>query len=424
MVDLRALNGRNNGSQHPASANEFTAIRSQDTSQPVLSAQSIPAQKAATPGDNATAPEKAVRAQTIKFNFRRRRQLRYQAFRAEWTGAEDWWLWWLRQRKKYPNGFEEFFVNNVPLFGNTIYKWIKPRISSDLTRQLEGLIDSKGEPFLIIRGVFSGKFLQASLTRTRNDDPQKADPEKSAALLQKRRYDLVASALIAATKTDMRRKLEQDTPYRDYFTEVSAEINQFGDGTDMHLRYRTATPELPPATKGLNTAARVIVFACIENPIADPIYLIRAEDVISKIPTEKKARLCEPNFNIFDKWTDEIDMHAGAGSNKCILHDGTDWLSFDPNRVCPAKIDAIHNATMRALLDSIQEVAETSARKIVLRRGDALIVDNYRALTRRQQHGYASFFNNPTWMRSRPPIRWLRVYYGFPRSRIKDTVRD
>ena len=108
-------------------------------------------------------------------------------------------------------------------------------------------------------------------------------------------------------------------------------------------------------------------------------------------------------------------MQPGPGNNKSILHRGTDWLSFDPNRMCPANIDTIHNSVMGALLQSIQKVATTSARKIVLRRGDALIVDNYRALTRRQEHGYPSFVVNP-WMRSRPPIRWLRVYYGFPRS--------
>ena len=71
----------------------------------------------------------------------------------------------------------------------------------------------------------------------------------------------------------------------------------------MHLRYRTATPELPPATAGLNTAARIIVFACIENPIADPIYLIRADEVINEMPAEKKNLLYEPNFDIFDRWT-------------------------------------------------------------------------------------------------------------------------
>ena len=60
--------------------------------------------------------------------------------------------------------------------------------------------------------------------------------EKAEALLEKGRYDLVASALIAATKTELRRKLDTHTPYRDYITEVSAEINQFDDRPDMHLR--------------------------------------------------------------------------------------------------------------------------------------------------------------------------------------------
>ena len=66
---------------------------------------------------------------------------------------------------------------------------------------------------------------------------------------------------------------------------------------------------------------------------------------------------------------------------------------------------------------SIQQIAATSARPIVLRRGDALLVDNYRALTRRQEHGYAYIVFKPFMRkRRRPPIRWLRTYYGFPKK--------
>jgi hypothetical protein len=426
MVDLRELDGRDDESQHPDSANGALAIRGQESSNPVLSAQSIPAQTAVTPGDSATAAkraaEKAVRAQTFKFSLWLRTQLRYEAWRAKQTGAQSRLLWWLlpmkydRRSAQGPdpasrrlNGFEEYFANNASLFGDSIYDGIKPRISSLLAERLGSLINSDGEPFLIIRGVFSRRFLQASLTRIQKDNPEKAE-----ALLEK--DHLVAAALIAATKTSLRRKLDAHTPYRDYFTEVSAEINQFDDRPDMHLRYRTASPELPPAPAGLNTAARIIVFACIENPIADPIYLIRADEVIRAMPAEKRDLLYQPDFDIFDRWTRDIRMQPGPGDNKSILHRGTDWLSFDPNRVCPANIDAIHNSAIGALLESIRTVAAKSARKIVLRRGDALIVDNYRALTRRQEHGYASFVVKSLWMRG-PPIRWLRAYYGFPRSR-------
>ena len=142
---------------------------------------------------------------------------------------------------------------------------------------------------------------------------------------------------------------------------------------------------------GLNTAARIIVFTCIENPIADPIYLIRADEVINEMPADKKI-FCMNRTSI-----SSIDgpltyaCNSEPGNNKSILHRGTDWLSFDPSRVCPANIDTLHNSVMGALLRASEKVASTSARKIVLRRGDALIVDNYRALTRRQQHGYPSF---------------------------------
>jgi hypothetical protein len=252
--------GRNNGSQHPASGNGFIATSDHDASHLVPPAQSTPAQTAAAGEEDAADAEKAVRAQTIKFGFWRRGWLRYVAWWAKNTGGEFRLFWWFRPKKFGRKSFKEYFTNNASLFGDLIYEEIRP---SALTQRLEALISSHEEPFLIVRGVFSRRFLQASLTRTQNDDGE--EPER---LLEKRRYDLVASALIAATKTALRRKLEQDTPHRDYLTEVSAEINQFVDGKDMHLRHRTATPELPPANEGLNTAARIIVFACIENPIA------------------------------------------------------------------------------------------------------------------------------------------------------------
>jgi hypothetical protein len=379
----------------------------------VLSPQSDPAPTAVTSNDNPIvtkkaakkAAEKAVRDQTVKFGFWLRREMRYEAWRSKQTGGDPRLFWWFREPRTFAGmSFEAYFPSNAYLFGDMVCEGLRPYIPH-LTLRLQSLIDSE-EPFLVIRGVFSRRFLKGNLL--------KYDSEEAKRLLEKRHYDLVASALIAATKTQMRLKADTDTPYRDYFTEVSAEINQFDDRPDMHLRWRTATPELPPDTAGPNTAARIIVFACIENPIADPIYVIRAEDVIREMSAENKGLLYEQNFDIFNRWTSDILMQQGPGSNKRILHPKTDWLSFDPNKVCPAKMDAIHNAALGALLESIRKVAATKARKIILRRGDALIVHNYRALTRRQEHGYSSFFNNPGWMRGTPPIRWLRVYYGFP----------
>jgi hypothetical protein len=421
--DLREVDERTNGGHHVVSARASVTPSSQDASQSSSTPQNPTAQAASTPENNATAAKKAVRAATIEFNMWQRywlrRRLRYGAWRAKQNGAGDRLLWWLWPKKYGHNGFEEYFTKNASDFGDTIYGEIKPRISSRLTQRLEGFIDGDGEPFLIIRGVFSRRFLQVSLTKVLKDDPEEAE-----ALLEKRRYNLVASALIAATKTELRRKLDQGNAYRDFITETSAEINQFVDGTDMHVRYRTATPEIPPATRGLNTAARIIVFACIENPIADPIYLIRVDHVIDGLSDRNKNLLREPGFIIFDKWnTPQLSMQYVPNSNKRVLHYGPskiDWLSFDPNRICPANMDTSHNSAIGALMESIQKVAATSARKIVLRRGDALIVDNYRALTRRQERGYEYLVIRPPWMGSKPPTRWLRAYYGFPPSRTEE----
>jgi hypothetical protein len=464
MIDSYAIDGKTNGGQHPASAGGFVTPSSQDASHPTSTVQNPTAQAVSTPEDSATAAEKAVRAATVELNvwqrFWVRFRLRLAAWHAKRTGPETWSprerfvflvyfvaclpislplyllyvLYLMFTHRSYPDDdYEAFFNLNAFSFGSKI----KRHIPSRLKRRLKGVIDGRGEPFLVVRGVFSRRFPQASLIRKLEDDDdpdlkfpnRKKVGDRVTALLEKGHYNLVASALIAATETELRRKLDKDAPYRDYLTETTAEINQFIDGTDMHLRYRTATPEMPPVIGGENTAARIIVFACIENPIADPIYLIRVDDVIDELSardekssTRNKNLLREQGFSIFDKWNaPQLSMQPGPNPNACILHDGpseTDWLSFDPNRICPATMDAVHNSAIGALMESIQKVAATRARKIVLRRGDALIVDNYRALTRRQQHGYEYFVVNPPWMRNRPPIRWLRVYYGFPKKKM------
>ena len=204
--------------------------------------------------------------------------------------------------------------------------------------------------------------------------------------------NVAASGLIAATKTILRRKLDTDTPYHDYFTEVSTENNRFDDRRDMHLHYRTATPKLPPGIAGLNTAARIIVFTCIENPLADPIYLIRADDVIGAIPPDKRNSFCMSQISI-----SSIDgpLTATCNSSRVVTSAfctaGPIGYHSTRSRIWSDNTDALHNSAIGTLSESIRKVAATSARKIVLRRGDALIVDNYRALTSRREQSFVSY---------------------------------
>jgi hypothetical protein len=396
----------------------------------------------------AVTPEEAVRDATVDFNFwlrfllryLQRRRLRFRAWYAKETGERDWYKFpkWVKfflffpwlitlllrlviRRSYGPDGFEKKSYNaNAHIFGEKIKKFLP----ASLKDRLEEFAKGGGEPFLIVRGVFSRRYPQLlSLARRLDSDPndrsRKIVGEAANKLLEERRYNLIASALIAAADAKHCRKLEKHPVYRDFITDIASEKNQFVEGRDMHLRYRTATPENAPAASGSGKAARVVLFACIENPIAAPIYLIRADKVVSQLSEKVRSLLLDANFNFFDNWDPDTFVRERQ-KQKRILYDGPSesdpWLSFDANRLDTTytKTTPAHLSAVVELMESIRKTAATDAREIVLRRGDALIVDNYRALTCRQEHGYANLVFKPTAF-GRPRIRWLRVYYGFPK---------
>jgi hypothetical protein len=346
------------------------------------------------------------------------------------------WRW------HYPGSFGDHFKKNSVALGVKLDKW--PWFPAALTGQ-EGALEhflGEEEPFLIIKGALLKRHPLPNLVKSLREGTDAAARKRFLA-----HVSLIVAGLIAATHTELRykeasRKKHGLHIYQDFFTGEGQEKNRFSDGDrstsdvgvdghgsgrDLHMRYRTATPERPLAnTGGISKAARIIVFACIENPISDPIYLIKARDVVSKIKEDTKRHLSDEAFVFFDFWDIETIDRGDLGSSKKILYDGDPgqwWLSFDPNRFVSrnsdnVKIDGRHLAAVGDLMKCIEETAEDgSARKIVLERGDILIVDNYRALTRRQEHGYVYFYlNAKNFMRRHkvPPVRWLRMFYGFP----------
>ena len=424
MIDFCSIDEKSDADQQSASVRGVARADSQDASQPTTAVQNVPAQTGAAPAqsENIT-PEEAVRAATIDFNILKRywvrRQLRYWAWYAKRTRAGEQSL--LLSWDHGPDEFEGYFRTNAFRFGQKIDK----HVPSSLKQRLEGFVSGSGEPFLIIRGVFS-RTTPPRFAKTLDDDPK--DPprkivgETAKRLLYKGHFNLIASALVAAAGAKLRPKLSTDPVYRDFFTDIGAEKNQFGDGSDMHLRYRTATPEKTPMANGDNeaAAARVLLFACIENPIADPIYLIRADQVVSRLSDKHRNRLQETRFFFFDNWASDTIEHNKLSKMKRILYDGSSktdpWVSFDSNRFAPKDEEGTteHRSAVSALMASIRQVAAESERKIVLHQGDALIVDNYRALTRRHEHGHVCLDFRPL-LFFRPPVRWLRVYYGFPK---------
>ena len=374
----------------------------------------------------AVTPDEVVDTQAIDFGFWlriwqrywQRRWLRFWAWYSKRTRAGERWL--LLSWDSGQDEFKRYFNENACRFGENL----KKHVPKKLERRLEEFIDGGGEPFLIIRGVFSRRYPQLSLTAALESDPanplRKIAEKRAERLLDKKRFNLIASGLIAATGTELRFKQPTQNVYRDYITSVETEKNQFVEGGDLSLYYRTATPEQPPErTGGAGMAARVILFACVENPIADPIYLIRADEVVARLSDEERKLLKDDSYYFFDNWNPKSLVTARINKAKHVLYNehvaAEPWLSFDPNRLWAEfdKTTAAHRLAIVALMESIRHVGASSARKIVLNRGDALIVDNYRALTCRHERGH--FYFDP-WPLGRPRLRWLRVYYGFPKQ--------
>ena len=373
----------------------------------------------------AAAPDDIVRAATIDFPFwtriwRRywqRRWLRFWAWYTKRTRAGERWL--IFNGDSHHHEFNAYFNENAYRFGDELHK----HFPNDLRRRLEGFTEDGGEPFLIVKGVFSRRLPQKSFAKALERDPanplRKIVGKNAEKLLGEHRINLIAAGLVAATGAELRYKQPGQKAYRDYITSVDMEKTQFVEGGDIPLYYRSATPEqIPSKTGGAGRAARINLFACIENPIADPVYLIRADDVVSRLTETERRLLSEDSYYFFDFWN--LDKLAPGRINlvKHILYDGNTpdkpWLSFDPNRLWPSydKTTAAHREALVALMASIQHVGAHNARKIVLQRGDALIVDNYRALICRRERQH--FYFDP-WPIGRPQLRWLRAYYGFPR---------
>jgi len=400
----------------------------QQSYEPVGPAQAAVAESgsAAPPDAQPAGPADVIAAQTIDFDFWQRawkrywqrRKLRFWAWFARSTRAGERLLLfsWSNSHKD----FNRFFVANSYRFGEKL----GAHVHGDLKDHLGKFLEGDGEPFLIVKGIFSRKFPQLSLARKLKMDPTNPScrvvGEEAEKLLDKRRYNLIAAGLIAATGTELRFKQPGQLVYRDYITTPKTEKNQFVEGGDLTLYYRTATPEqAPDVSGGAGKAARVILFACIENPIADPIYLIRADEVISRLTSEQRRLLSDDTFFFFDNWNPQSLGPARINKAKHILYAGSTpeevpWLSFDPNRIWTEydRTTPAHRQALVALMAKIRQVGIDSARKIVLQRGDALLVDNYRALTRRYEHGYHNLHFYPPYG---PLLRWLRVFYGFPR---------
>jgi hypothetical protein len=347
----------------------------------------------------------------------RRMRLAVRSWHARWTGAEEGRVW----RRNYSGGFARYFTENACDFGDFV---ANGAIDGALGRALEEL--GKGatrEPYLVLRRAFPRRLLPIGFTARfsppsgrRTLAPADREPQRLRAFIRKGRFDIVAAALIAAAGAELRKKNQTDPQvFQDFFTDADGAITRFRETRDMWQRFRQATPEFAPDDeRPEQISARILLIACAENTIEDPIYVLPAARVLAGLDADTLNALREKQFEFVDGWT--WDMTVLRGNRKRIVGGAGDnpenwWLSFDPNRI-NERFESTSPAGLQAVGRLMQQIDRVSkdATPIVLRRGDAVIIDNYRALVRRKERDWYAI----TW--PWPPVRWLRVYYGFPRS--------
>ncbi|MGF1544643.1 MAG: hypothetical protein ACFB00_09115 [Parvularculaceae bacterium] len=266
-------------------------------------------------------------------------------------------------------------------------------------------------------------------------------------------------------------ELRDETPdgerwRRHYYSEKNAQLSALKDSHDVHLRFRTGTPHLRwpsdrPSSR--NEVALYRTFVCVENPVRQPLFVIAVRDVIERIPlvvsrffedcagdteeavarrrettTDVVFKLVDTELEMFDKWdlrTLNYDGEAATKREAVLRATGVeltrsviesnadnlhtfDWrLRWDPNytnwiELAQEKERAIGRA-FAVLIEAVRLAAAEEAAPIVLRRGDALVVDNTRSLVGRREVQGVDWWRQTLCL----PEEWfLHGYYGFRRS--------
>jgi len=209
------------------------------------------------------------------------------------------------------------------------------------------------------------------------------------------------------------------------------------DGSDMALRFHQSTVEfqLPVenATQGPgHESCRYKIYIGVKNRRRIPVDLIPVREVVANIhpddETKRAGVLHELKQAQFRKqaptWdvTERAEAVTGEILKEVAGPDGEpDWyMCFDPERVrVPdgGKVEA-HNAVrqLRAALIRCRK----NAVRIIIERGDVLVIDNQRAFVSRREYYPQTFGDILRLVFFRRP-RWLRLYYAFRAPKTKDS---
>lgn len=381
-----------------------------------------------------------IKDKSVRMRSSERVKIRKQATAALRThaGHDTNWMIFFPQRRLWPFRSRERQAHVIREFEKnpeTVSEFMAERMNgydslvSKITKVFE---DENSYPFAIVKNLYPSCIFPWSFTRrTSNREESHLYDEW---YLRDFVYEFVSSGLIKMTgKAVHRCKEPGEPPWREYMTSSNEEINVRSDGYDLPLRFRQATTDLKMTgesddVKEPDVAARVVIFACVENPINDPIYLLPTSEVFNELTDEDIESLAKYSFSFFDRLKDNLKQHNVVPNQRIAFPKGSpnsNWLSFDLNRM-DLETNAINEQrqALKNLVDAIERLdkgkktretednwAESRAIPVFLRRGDALVIDNYRMLFRRREQTYKQF-NRLLW--NRPAKRWLRVYYGFP----------
>ncbi len=375
--------------------------------------------------------------------------------------------YWLRSDPRWIAGkAEELFG------GRTIEKALPAKVRAPLER----LRDQGAEdPVLILRSLLERKYKAlyiASWFRSpRDDEPRGGAGASYFALAREYRNAIKVSMLLDVLGADLRGEFQADPLWnREYFTQSGKQQMPLWDDHDLPLRLRTFAPHLkapnPSEASSDGEAPIYLAIATIENPLEQPVFILKLKDAIAAMPdavvsfeldaetehTDEAARqrriaalavrtLATTPVKMVGK-RDHQNLRPSGGRNVAdapllellsreqrlgapeIDSDawlGADWgIRWDPNRINFAALDPVSNAEiMRALalfIEALDIAAQRAEQRIVVRRGDVLIMDNRRALLRRREQ---DFYTDPKpWklLIRMPPQWWLRGFYGFRRS--------
>lgn len=221
------------------------------------------------------------------------------------------------------------------------------------------------------------------------------------------------------------------------------------DGSDMPLRFHQSMVDLDfpgfSATEFGETCT-YMTYVGLRNWWRDPIFVITVDDIIAAIPGDVRDKtlehlsrseyavvpaLGEGNYDVLAQSPHE-DLAILCKSETKENSQDIWMLSFDPNRIvkAPDKDGQEAVVELRKAIVSVQSAGK--CKRVVVRRGDILILDNLRAMVARREFNPELGENRKlglvlgnrlrrTWMwfwynksQRERPSRWLRQLYGKP----------